>query len=467
MEQKSKQYRIITSAPQTQQDEAHKLINTYMKSSDINLVMLSEQLKNLFQESFNKKNTGIVLKELGYHQKPKSISYANTKKALAKSNKNRADTHAQSGKLVLSLIDKMKDIGLTKDQFAKEWQTNGVGFFKKKYGLPQYHTELLVQHFKLNANRKLVKTWKNALTDFKNAGYTEEDIKKHIFVEHNTIKATEKWISEIIGWSIGEKRFENMRKALDIKLTKKQVANRQGTKSRDEKQAAFDRLARSGYTVESLASEYENNLSMTKSEVLDIINAPLTNDEPKFTERWLARYIDPLTTDVRKGHVSREELNFRTTFQALYPKLTVKASDHTVLSGNRELDMYIPELNLAIEFNGDYWHSDNFFLENYGITADEYHQVKFDECKEAGIQLLFVWESAWTTHKQVILRAINDFIQHNRVSKVLTLLSNENNELDLIIEKELNYYSKLGKLTDNKVFLSNIRQRKDEYLKVV
>ena len=445
-----------------EQKQIHTYIKEYLNTTEVSLPKLAEQMHALIKINIlDRKKAKRLADYLGYPPKDKALV------RIAREIKLQDTRNNARNEFIQTLINKTFSEEYTSKQFAEDWKTHSFTFFKQNHGLSQYQTEALLDHFGVNKNRKLTKTWRDALSDFKKAGYTEKDISDHIFVEHNTISSTEKWMSEIIGWQVGDKRFDNMRKALDIKLTKKQVANRQGAKSRDEKQAAFDRLARSEYTVESLANEYENNLSMTKSEVLDIINAPLTDNEPEFTERWLARYIDPIITDVRKGHVSREELNFRTTFQALYPKLTVKASDHTVLSGNRELDMYIPELNLAIEFNGDYWHSDNFFLENYGITADEYHQVKFDECKEAGIQLLFVWESAWTTHKQVILRAINDFIQHNRVSKALTLLSNENNELDLIIEKELNYYSKLGKLTDNKVFLSNIRQRKDEYLKVV
>ena len=43
-----------------------------------------------------------------------------------------------------------------------------------------------------------------------------------------------------------------------------------------------------------------------------------------------------------------------------------------------ELDIVIPELKLAIEFNGDYWHSKKF-------KADNYHQMKIDMCKEKRI----------------------------------------------------------------------------------
>ena len=51
----------------------------------------------------------------------------------------------------------------------------------------------------------------------------------------------------------------------------------------------------------------------------------------------------------------------------------------------KELDIYVPEFNFAIEFNGSYWHSDKF-LDNW------YHFDKWKACKQNGIKLLNVWE---------------------------------------------------------------------------
>lgn len=53
--------------------------------------------------------------------------------------------------------------------------------------------------------------------------------------------------------------------------------------------------------------------------------------------------------------------------------------------GGQELDIYIPDHNIAIECNGIYWHSS--FYKN-----SEYHYSKYYECKNKGIQLLTIWE---------------------------------------------------------------------------
>ena len=39
-----------------------------------------------------------------------------------------------------------------------------------------------------------------------------------------------------------------------------------------------------------------------------------------------------------------------------------------------ELDIFIPKLNLAIEYNGVYWHSEK-------LLNNDYHKNKYDLCK--------------------------------------------------------------------------------------
>lgn len=60
-----------------------------------------------------------------------------------------------------------------------------------------------------------------------------------------------------------------------------------------------------------------------------------------------------------------------------------------------ELDFYFPEKNLAIEFNGCWFHSDNFKPKNY-------HMNKWKECREKGIQLISIWEDDWNFKKDIV-----------------------------------------------------------------
>ena len=64
--------------------------------------------------------------------------------------------------------------------------------------------------------------------------------------------------------------------------------------------------------------------------------------------------------------------------------VTANINDRSVLSG-KELDIYIPEKNLAIEINGLYWHRHENLKDRY------YHNTKFKECEKLGIKLIQFW----------------------------------------------------------------------------
>lgn len=76
-----------------------------------------------------------------------------------------------------------------------------------------------------------------------------------------------------------------------------------------------------------------------------------------------------------------------------------------------ELDIYIPDKKIAIEFNGDYWHSDKF-------KDKEYHLNKYLQCKEAGILLVSIFEAEWNKNKDAIKEYLKDLFndKENKLS---------------------------------------------------
>lgn len=70
------------------------------------------------------------------------------------------------------------------------------------------------------------------------------------------------------------------------------------------------------------------------------------------------------------------------------------SNNRTVLGGT-ELDIWLPQHKLAIEFNGLYWHSELF-------KSDKYHLNKTLRCRELGIDLIHIWEDDWKTKSQII-----------------------------------------------------------------
>lgn len=70
----------------------------------------------------------------------------------------------------------------------------------------------------------------------------------------------------------------------------------------------------------------------------------------------------------------------------------------------QELDIYLPDINLAIEFNGIYWHSTLY-------KDSTYHQNKTLECIKNNIRLLHIYEDEWCNNKEDIVNNIKLIIR--------------------------------------------------------
>lgn len=99
------------------------------------------------------------------------------------------------------------------------------------------------------------------------------------------------------------------------------------------------------------------------------------------------------------------------TQQHIYEYIKTNCNDITILQNCKnvlkeyELDIYIPFLKLAIEYNGTYWHS----IEK-GIPKD-YHLNKSIMCRQHNIRLIHIYEfEDLQTQLSMIVRLIKDNI---------------------------------------------------------
>lgn len=72
---------------------------------------------------------------------------------------------------------------------------------------------------------------------------------------------------------------------------------------------------------------------------------------------------------------------------------TIIENDRKVLSGN-ELDIYLPELKLAIEYDGLFWHCED-------VKGKDYQLNKTEQCEMAGIRLIHIFEDEWVYKKDI------------------------------------------------------------------
>jgi hypothetical protein len=93
-------------------------------------------------------------------------------------------------------------------------------------------------------------------------------------------------------------------------------------------------------------------------------------------------------------------------------------NDKSVLGG-KELDIYIPDLKLAIECNGIYWHS-----EIAGKKSKTYHLDKTESCAQKGIRLIQVFETEWNDRKDIVKSIVSvkkDVVIYARKCNIVTL----------------------------------------------
>ena len=127
-----------------------------------------------------------------------------------------------------------------------------------------------------------------------------------------------------------------------------------------------------------------------------LINKSTYNQRKKIHDTTLCTLCNPID-----GHTSGKELQLL--------EFVVSSCSGEVMSNTKsiikpyELDIYLPDLKLAFEFNGNYWHSSK-----HKTTFS--HKNKSDLCDEQGIKLLHIWEYDWMNHKEIIKSIISGYL---------------------------------------------------------
>ena len=98
---------------------------------------------------------------------------------------------------------------------------------------------------------------------------------------------------------------------------------------------------------------------------------------------------------IRRIGVSDVENDIRNIIKLLVPNEEIVSHNRTILGGF-ELDIFVPNKRIAIEYNGGFWHNE----ENVGTTT---HQTKSSKCYEKGIRLIHIFEHEWVLNKSLVI----------------------------------------------------------------
>jgi hypothetical protein len=125
-------------------------------------------------------------------------------------------------------------------------------------------------------------------------------------------------------------------------------------------------------------------------------------DNDMFEKVYTAHKNEAIFTTFENGYrlcdcSSKPELEIKNFIQSIYND-DILYNDRNIIHPY-ELDVYIPEKNIGIEINGEFWHSDKY-------KSKLYHKQKFDLCKSKNIQLLQIMAETEWNQKQNIVKSI-------------------------------------------------------------
>lgn len=151
----------------------------------------------------------------------------------------------------------------------------------------------------------------------------------------------------------------------------------------------------------------KENLCTAKSTLMEKYGQGwLSLDLPQVYDNGIAFIYDKYIDDIKNYKpseyeiqvVSEPEKEIAEYVMSLVGDDNVVTSDRrTIKMSNKcaELDIYVPSYNLAIEYDGIYWHSTQW-------KANDYHIKKTIACEEKGIRLIHVFQDEWQNYPNKI-----------------------------------------------------------------
>lgn len=145
------------------------------------------------------------------------------------------------------------------------------------------------------------------------------------------------------------------------------------------------------------------------------------------SKNYICDYLRKANRPLEFGITSSYEIKLYEFIKSL--GVTVIKNDRSIIHPY-ELDLYLPNHNLAIEINGLYWHNDQKKNKNY-------HLNKTKLCEEKGIQLLHFYDSEIDNKWQIVKSIIQNYLHVNHIvyAKSCSVLEIKTNEYQKFCEE--------------------------------
>ncbi len=362
----------------------------------------------------------------------------------------------------------------------KEKVRNSTTEESKKRGRLKYEETCLLKYGKKNANQFITKEKKQAYIKscqekygVNNAGQSKEARKKYeetmmsrYGVRHNFSLSNTSEHAKKIWDSNHDKIIEKVKATQQRKYGvdfyfqssefKEKVSNTLITKYGSIKEAYLSRNEKSKQTKQiKYGCQTYNNVDRIRSTTEDRIkNFEITNNctritklVKKYGQGWYNELHLPIIYDGRFRFIDNKYLSNIIEYASVYhnvhstskeekelleyiktlTKETILENKKSIIQDDNhkyELDIYIPSLNLAFEFNGNFWHSSI-------NVSKEYHQNKTKLCYENKIQLIHIYEFQWKKNKELIKERLRKLFNHEDCSEYNWISIDEYNKYKL------------------------------------
>ena len=179
-----------------------------------------------------------------------------------------------------------------------------------------------------------------------------------------------------------------------------------GRKIQQSKQLSFENFVLRANDVHGhkFTYSYDNWTNMLKGEVKIHCAHGVFKQSP-------VNHLAGKITCPKCGNIKSKPEMALADFLKIFTK--VEHRDRTIIKP-KELDIYLPEKRLAIEFSGMYWHSHGSAEEE--LNNRHNHFKKYKACEQQGIRLITIFESEWLERPHAIKRLLRNAVNKSKGS---------------------------------------------------
>lgn len=220
-------------------------------------------------------------------------------------------------------------------------------------------------------------------------------------IAKNNPNAGKRALSKIV-----KKEFPHIRmRIIDEKINELQLGNKDVISAQLIKANTLEKIDEMFGSLENLVYLYMENSLGSYSKIAKKINEQYKDDKDhiEVSTRQVEKAITRHPSYVpRQSYPERQLLEFA---RKAFPECTVER-EVLIPDTMKRMDVFLKEFKVGIEFNGDYYHSDEVVLHNYGKTAFDHHKERVEDAAKHGITLVYVWERDWNLNYDEVEKAI-------------------------------------------------------------